>query len=218
LKHEMLPRSVWREGHGRHGCPVAAGRLRVILEGELEDHWDATGGVGGCNQRGANVDCDERVGGVVDMANEVLDDGGNLAVERVRVPFSTHDLPADGWRVSRDAAEDLAVEELEQLRAPLLLPHFGGGDSLAVVEHERVREIREWIGRGLVEARAVGTVRSRRGARAKRSDVQQIHHTLMIFSSGELNCRRRGRPRLCAQRDEDRGVEEKSELERMLHE
>jgi hypothetical protein len=62
----------------------------------------------------------------------------------------------DGGGVGRDAAEDFAVEEFDDLGTPLGRPDFGGLDGLAVVQDERVGQVGPGVGFGLVVVDRVG--------------------------------------------------------------
>jgi hypothetical protein len=125
----------------------------VVLEGDFEDDRDGMGCVRRDRERGLDVDRDGGVGGVVDVADEVLGDGGDSAVSSGR---GRDELPVDGGDVGGDAAEDLAVEEFDELGAALGLPDFGGLDRLAVVQDERVGQVGPGIGFGLVVVDRVG--------------------------------------------------------------
>ncbi len=60
--------------------------------------------------------------------------------------------------VGGDAAEDLAVEDFDELGAALGPPDFCGGDVFAVVEDEWVGEIGVGIGFGFVVVGGVGAI------------------------------------------------------------
>ena len=171
----------------------AIGIDRVVFEGDLEDNRDGVGCVRGERERRFDVDRDGGVGGVVDVADEVLGDGGDAAFGSGR---GRDDLPVDGGDVGGDAAEGLAVEEFDDLGTPLGRPDFGGLDGLAIVQDERVGQVGPGIGLGLVVVDGVGGFGVRTDAGAKCGDVEEIEEALVVFRGGELDrrggCRRLG--------------------------
>ncbi len=77
-----------------------------------------------------DVDGDDGVGRVVDVADELLCDDGDIAV---RLVGGAGDFPPHFGGVLGHAAVDLAVEDLDDLGAALVPPHLCGRDLLAVV-------------------------------------------------------------------------------------
>ena len=63
--------------------------------------------------------CDVGIGGVVDVADQGFGDHGHVAV---LLMHGAHDLPCDLGQICRRAAQDLAIEELNDLRASLRPP------------------------------------------------------------------------------------------------
>ena len=80
-----------------------------------------------------------------------------------------------------NAAEDFAIEELDDLRTALLPPDFGCGDALAVVQKQRIGQVGVDVGFGLVVIGGIGAVGAAAGAGAKLFDAEQVHHALMVL-------------------------------------
>ena len=142
---------------GVDACEVFWGGLDGSGEFAAAEHHedgDGTFDVCGGDERHAEVDADERIGGVVDVAVEFCCDDG---MEADVFMFSGDDRPRDGGDIFGDDAVDVFVEVVEDLRAALLPPHFCGGDFLSVVEGERVGKIRVWVGFCLVVVGVVGS-------------------------------------------------------------
>jgi len=81
-------------------------------------------------------------------------------------------LPEPGHKFPRSKSSTI-------LRTPLIPPHRRGHDFLAVVQDQRVGQVRKRIGFGFVVIGVKGRLRIISiPAPANRSDVQQIHHAL----------------------------------------
>ena len=176
----------------RGGCGGWGGARRArrrgrgaerTVEGDLDDDGDRLGCGGGEDEVGFDVDGEGRVGGVVDVADETLGDGGDSVLRPRR---GRRDLPADGGDVGRNATENLAVEELDQLGTALVPPDLGGGDGLAVVQDERIGQVGPGVGPGLVPVDGIGAGAVLRDAGAQRGDVQEVHHVLVVRGDGGL--------------------------------
>ena len=153
-------------------------------EGEFEDDGDGSGGVGGSGKRELNVDGEERVGGIVDMAEEdCFGDDGDVFVEFAR---GADDFPADMRNVGGNAAEDVAVEVFDNLRAALRPPDLRGGDLVAIFEEERIGE---GVGAdfGFVDVGGVGRFGIAVGAATKGGDVEEVESALVVLLGGEMD-------------------------------
>lgn len=78
-----------------------------------------------------------------------------------------------------DAPVDLAIEELDDLRAALGPPHFCGFDGLAVIEKKRIGQGRD----GRLRFVVVGGLGADAGTSGR--DVQEIEQALMILRRGK---------------------------------
>jgi hypothetical protein len=153
-------------------------------ETERHEDRDGAGGVVGGGEFELDVDGDEGVGAVVDVAGERFCSDGNVAVCGV---FGGGDLPVDFGCVFWDAAVDLAIEELDDFGAALVPPDFWRGDFFAVIQKERVGEIGDGIGFGLVVVGGVGRVGVAGAAGAEGGDLEEIHGSLMVLLVGEVD-------------------------------
>src|SRR5206468_8575467 len=118
--HERIWRngSAWKEAaaeHHHHGH-----RLRRI-SGRDEDHLD--------------VDVDLRGGGVVDVTDELLADNWHRPDE---VVDGVGDGPGDFRDIGGDAADDFALEVLDDFGTALLPPHVRCRAFLAVLKRADV--------------------------------------------------------------------------------
>jgi hypothetical protein len=177
----------WCYGCGSGWAWRTRGRGR-IRAAEFNDDGDrtghATGPGGGKDEVGFDVDGDGRIGGVVDVANEVS--GGDR--DAIVVSGSGgDDLPVNGGNIGGDAAQDLAVKEFDELRTALGPPDFGGLDRLAVVENKRVGQVGPRVGFGFIPVDGVGTLAVLGDAGTQRGDVEQVEHALMVLGRRELD-------------------------------
>ena len=115
----MKARSARRR---RRGCWRAGATGEGADEAEFHDDGDGAGGVVGGGELELNVDGDERVGGVVDVAGEGFCGDGDVSAGGV---FGGCDLPANVGCVFGGAAVDLAIEGLDDFGAALVPPYFG---------------------------------------------------------------------------------------------
>jgi hypothetical protein len=130
-----------------------------------------------------NVDGDEWVRGIVDVAVEFFGDNGDVFVQFAR---SADDFPADMGDVGGNTAKDIAVELLEDLRTALRPPDLGGGDLVAILEEERVGEgVRADL--GFVDVGGVGRFGIAVRAATQGSDVEEVEGALMILFGGEVD-------------------------------
>ena len=99
---------------GSHlGNHARNGSQELAAEGELHHHRDRALGVGRRGQRQIDVHVICGIACIIDMADERLGDDRNVAVP---ILLDAHDLPCDGGQMRGNAAEDFAVEELDDLR------------------------------------------------------------------------------------------------------
>jgi hypothetical protein len=135
-----------------------------------------------------NVDGDEWVGRIVDVADEFFGDDGNVFVH---FALGTDDFPADTGNVGGNAAKDIAVEVLDDLRAALRPPDLSRGDLVTILEEERVGE---GVGAdfGFIDVGG-GRFGIAVGAATKRTDVEEVESALMILFGGEVDDGRIGR-------------------------
>jgi hypothetical protein len=117
------------------------------------------------------------------VADEALGDGGDSVLG---TGGGGDDLPADGGDVGGDAAENLAVEELDQLGTALGGPDLGGLDGLAVVQDERIGQVGPGIGLRLVPVDGIGAGAILRDAGTQRGDVEEVEHVLVVVGLGRL--------------------------------
>ena len=170
---------------------AAAEESQRAVEGELDDGGDGLGCGGWKDEVNFDVDGDCRVCGVVDVAHEALGYGGDSILG---AGGGGDDLPVDGGNIGGNAANDIAVEELDQLGTALGGPILCGFDGLAVVEYQRVGEIGPGIGLGLVPVDGVGTLAVLSDSGTQRGDAEEVHHVLMVvWASGWASRRWAGR-------------------------
>jgi hypothetical protein len=139
---------------------------------------------GGKDEVGFDVDGDGRIGGVVDVADEVFGDGRDAIVGS---RSGGDDLPVNGGNVGGDAADDLAVKELDELRTALGPPDFGGLDGLTVVQHQRVGQVGPGLALDSSQLTGLGTLAVLGDAGTQRGDVEQVEHALMVLGGRELD-------------------------------
>ena len=107
----------------------------------------------GDDQGHMNIDLDVRVGGVVDVTEELFADNGVVA----NFPVDGLDhFPGDFRGVLRDAAEDFTIEVFDDLGAALFGPLRGRGDLLSVLQGEGDWQIGIRVGGGLVVVGVIG--------------------------------------------------------------
>ena len=83
-------------------------------------------------------------------------------------------------------------KHLDDFRTALVPPHLRGGYFGAVVQCERVREIRIWIGLRFVVVGVIRGVLVAAWTGTQGLDAQLIHHVLVVLLGGEVDRRRRG--------------------------
>ena len=186
--------SAWATAcdHIRPACSIRAAtkttQAAEAAEAKFHHHRHGYGGIGRRGQCQLNVHADQRIGGVVNVTNELLCDDGKIAIGCLR---SAHHFPLHCGHVLGHAAINFPIEILDDFRSPLLPPHFGAGHALAVFQHERVWEVRIRISLRLVEVDRIGRVRVvgiRAGAQGL--DSEKLHHQAMVLLRGELHGRR----------------------------
>jgi hypothetical protein len=96
------------------------------------------------------------------------------------------DGPRDLWNVARHASEYLALEQLDDLRPPLLPPRIRGRDLPAVFESQHLWQVGEGICCRLVVVRLVRRRLVAARCRPQALDAELRHHVLMIFGGGSL--------------------------------
>ncbi len=146
---------------------------------EHHQHGHRPLGVCGRDEGHLNVHFDGRTGGIVHMPDPLLRGnrhGADNAVRRLR-----HDRPRHLRNIFRHAAEDLALEVLDDFRAAHLPPLLGGGDLLAVLRHQRIGQVGEGIGLGGVVIGRVGRAGVAARAGAQPGDAQLLHHVFVIL-------------------------------------
>src|SRR5262245_55290333 len=90
------------------------------------------------------------------------------------------DGPFSAGNVFGYPPNDLAFEILNDFGTALLPPHVSAGDFLPILQSERIRQIREWIGFGGIVIRFVGGAGASAWAWAKLCDAQLLHHLFVI--------------------------------------
>ena len=136
-------------------------------------------------RREFDVDGDGGVGGVVDVADELFCDDGDVAVGFVG---GVDEFPFYFGSVGGNAAVDFAVEVFDDFGAAVFPPHLWSGGffwPLIVIRGSGRSEIRRnfssfKIGRVWRSGIPVGTA-------AQCGDVQFVHDSLVVFFGGELN-------------------------------
>src|SRR4029077_2505251 len=166
---------------------------------KLQDDGNGSGGIGGTGEGELNVDGDERVRGIVDMADEFFGDDGDVFVQFAR---GADDFPADMRNVRGNPTKDIAIEVPDDLRAALRPPDLHGGDLVTIFEDERIRD---GVGAdfGFVDVGGVGGFGIAVGSATKRSDVQEVEGALMILVGRQVDDGRKVGGRLLG--EEDRG-------------
>ncbi len=129
-----------------------------------------------------DLDTDSGIGRVVDFADEVF---GEDAIEADHLVVDGGDGPFHVGLIFGDAAVDILLVHLDDLRAALVPPDLGSGDGLAVVQFERVGEIGPGVGLRLVVVGVVGGFFIAAGTGTQRLDAELVHHVLVILVSGE---------------------------------
>ena len=130
-QHLLLPgrprirRPALRKALGHQPHELAA-------EAQLHDDRNRPFGVGRSGQGQIDIDLDRGIGGVVHVAEEPLGYDRHVAVLFRR---GADDLPAYLGQIGGNAAENLAVEVLDDLRTALGPPDFSRCHRLAVFEH-----------------------------------------------------------------------------------
>ncbi len=167
-------------------------RPRAEPEAEFHHHRHRTLGLRRRRQRELDVDLDLRAPRIVDVAHQPLGDDRD-AVDLLLLRLGN--FPLHLGYVFGDAAVDLAVEVLDDLRPAPGPPLVGGGDLCPILADERVGE-RERLDLRLV---VVGKVRRTAihpfGTLAERFDPQCLHHQLVVPLAGHLDGVRVGRLR-----------------------
>ena len=173
-----MPRWTIFFGHRKVGEALAHRGHEGRVDAKLHDHGHRAFGVRRRGEAEVDIHLDCRVSRVIDMADQLLGDHGKVAI--LFIGGADH-FPGDFRSMRRHAAVDFAVKELHDLRASLLPPHFGGGHLLAVVKCQWIGKIRIRIGLRFVVIGVGRILRVRAVAsRAKRSDMELIHHLLMV--------------------------------------
>jgi len=168
-------------------------------EGKLQDDGNGRGGIGGSGEGELDVDGDERVRGIVDVADEFFGEDGDVLVHFAR---GADDFPADLGNVGRNTSENIAVEIVDNLRAALGPPDLSRGDLVAIFEEERIRDgVRADF--GFVDVGGVRRFGIAVGSATKRSDVQEVEDALMILVGVQVDDGRKVGGRLLS--EDDRG-------------
>jgi hypothetical protein len=136
-----------------------------------------------------NFDSDERVGRIVDLANEFFGEDGDVSVQ---FACGVDDFPVDTGGVGGNAAENFTVEGFDDLRAAPIPPERGRGDFLSIIEEQRVGEIRRGADLRFIEVGGVGRFGIAVGTAAERSDVKKVQGALMILVGSQVNGGRDG--------------------------
>ena len=108
-----------------------------------------------------------------------------------RLSRRVYHFPLHAGRVLRHAPINLSIEIFDDLGTPLFPPQLRRRHLLSVVQPQRVRQFLVRVGLGLVGIRCVRRGGIRVPAPAERSDVQQIHHPLVVLFSCQLHWRRK---------------------------
>jgi hypothetical protein len=106
-------------------------------EGKVQDDGNGRGGIGGSGEEELDADGDERVRGIVNVADEFFGDDGDVLVHFAR---GADDFPADVGNLGGNTSENIAVEIVDNLRAALGPPDLSRGDLVAIFEQERIRD------------------------------------------------------------------------------
>ncbi len=140
------------------------------------------------DQHHRDVFDDRRIVGIVDMADQP---GGDDRGEAEALVIDGLDPPGDLGRGRGDAAINLPLEDLRQLRPALGSPLVGGLHLRPVGIGERIGIVRPGVGLGLVvvdrEVLGLGVVVH---PVPEHADAQLLHHLLMVLRRRDV--RRRG--------------------------
>src|SRR6185436_10843824 len=132
---DQLLRRWWIRARcgSRWGFSVRRSNSRKSAAAEHHHHRNRTSRIGRRDQRHLNLDADRRKRSIVDMADELSPDHWTRANQGANC---VRDRPGHFRYVSRNAAEYLTVEVLDDLRTPLIPPHRRGGDFLSVLQRQ----------------------------------------------------------------------------------
>jgi hypothetical protein len=162
-----------------------------FAEGEFQHHGDGTGGFGGRGDGEFDVDGNGGICGVVDVADEMFCDDGDVAVGFVG---GVDEFPGHFGDVCGDAAVNFTVEVFEDFSAAFVLPVLGGFDGFSILEDQRIGQRGVGAGFGfVVVGEVVGGVRGAVGGGADFGDVEGVYEALVVLVGGEVG---RGRWRL----------------------
>jgi hypothetical protein len=98
--------------------------------------------------------------------------------------------PPHGRHVRRNAAVHILLEVRDDLPPPLLPPHPRRRHTPAVLQDQRIGQVRVRIRERLVVVRVIRRVLIAARAGAERLDAEEVHHAPMILLGGERDRRR----------------------------
>jgi hypothetical protein len=102
-------------------------------------------------------------------------------------------LPVNRRHVRGYAADDLALEQLDDLGASLFLPLPGAGDCAAVFQSQHFGQVGVGIGQRLVIVGGIGRIRIGIAAGTQLRDAELAAHVLMVLLGAPARCRAGGR-------------------------
>jgi hypothetical protein len=178
-----------RPGRGNRLAAEIEGRQAGHLpSAEHDHHRHGLVGLGRRDDDQRHLHLDVGRGAVVGPADDAAAHdrhAADLGVDRLL------DLPRDRGHVLRHAADDLALEVLEDLLAPDL-PLRLGPDLPAVLEGQQLGQLRVGVRLRLVVVRRVRLVGSRVAPRPQRRDPELLHHVGVIGAARLLDARALG--------------------------
>ena len=93
----------------------------------------------------------------------------------------TFHCPGHFRDIGRNAADHLALEVFDNLRAALIPPLFRRRNLLPALQCERIGQVSIWIGLRLIVVGMIRVLFIPARARTERCDPQLIHHVLMVL-------------------------------------
>jgi hypothetical protein len=154
-----------------------AGRLWQVPLPEHDDHRDGALRLGS-DQDEVDVDGEGRRRRVVDVTNELAPDDRCRADEPIHL---LRDRPRDVGCVRGNPPVDLPLEILDELGTAGMPPRTGRRDALAVLQRQRIRQLREGVRQRLVGVRVIGGVLVSAGAGSQPGNPELIEHVLVVL-------------------------------------
>ena len=127
----------------------------------------------------SHADC--RIRRIVDFADEVFGDNRSEANHLVIDGGS----PCHSGEVLRNTSVNILREHLDEFGAALIPPHLRRCHFLAIIQRERVRQVRKRICERFIVVGVIWRLLVPAWSGPERFDAQLIHHVLMILIGGK---------------------------------